>query len=105
MPVEHAVIAHIKLSDDNFGEAAEREAVYALEERRIEAIEGAAEGEFDGNEFGGGEAVLHAQGPDADDLFRVMGRDLRAFGARPAWCLLRYGAAGDLTAKELRIDL
>jgi hypothetical protein len=54
---------------------------------------------------GDGEAVLSAYGPDADDLFRVMERDLRAFGARPAWCLLRYGAAGDLTAKEQRIDL
>ena len=61
-------------------------------------------GEFDGNEFGGGEAVLYAYDPNADALFRAMEPPLRAFPARPAFAILRYGKAADPTAQERRID-
>ncbi|MGW8953893.1 hypothetical protein [Streptomyces sp. NPDC055709] len=37
----------------------------------VKVIEQAGYGEFDGNEFGGGEAVLYAFGPAADALFAV----------------------------------
>ena len=104
-PVEHAVITHFTLSGDEFGEADEREAIFRLEDALIEAINGAGVGEFDGNEFGGGEAVLYAYGPNAEELFAVMEPHLRGFEARPAWCILRYGEAMDPDAVERRVDL
>jgi hypothetical protein len=102
---EHAVIVHFKLSNDEHGTTQEREAVFALEDELEQAIASQAVGEFDGNEFGGGEAVLYAYGPNADSLFRAMEPSLRAFSARPAFAVLRYGAAADPTANEQRIDL
>ncbi|WP_406159019.1 hypothetical protein [Streptomyces canus] len=37
------------------------------------AVEEAGVGEVDGNEFGGGEVVLYAYGPDAQALFKGHG--------------------------------
>lgn len=68
---EQAVITHLSISGDEFGTEDEREAVYALE-ARIESAGTAIGGEYDGNEFGGGEAVLYAYGPDADALFEAI---------------------------------
>jgi hypothetical protein len=102
---EHAVIVHYSLSGEELGSVQEREAIFALEDRLIRAIEAADAGEFDGNEFGGGEAVLYAYGPDADALFRAMEQDLRAFPARPAHALLRFGGPADPGGIQRRIDL
>lgn len=99
------MIVHFGLKGEQFGEIDEREAIFALEEALIKAIDEAGVGEFDGNEFGGGEAVLYAYGPDADDLFNAMEPHLRAFDAMPAWCLLRYGEATNPNAEERRIEL
>jgi hypothetical protein len=102
---EHAVLVTYALSGEGFGEEDERKAIYALKYRLIEAIEAADAGEFDGNEFGGGEVVLYAYGPDANRLFTAMEPQLRAFPARPAHAVLRFGQADDPTAVEQRIDL
>ncbi|MGH3332064.1 MAG: hypothetical protein ACRDPJ_12255 [Nocardioidaceae bacterium] len=103
---EQAVIVHYALSDDQFGSADEREAVYALQDRLMAAIDArGGVGEFDGNEFGGGEVVLYAYGPDALRLFAAMESTLRAFPARPAHAVLRLGEATDPSAEEIRIDL
>lgn len=104
-PPQHAVIVHFKLSDDRHGTVAERESVFALEDELERGIESMAAGEFDGNEFGGGEAVLYAYGPDADALFGAMEAPLRAFPNRPAFAILRYGEASDASAKERRVTL
>lgn len=55
------------------------------------AVEEALVGEVDGNEFGGGEAVVFAYGPDADALFEVMEPVLRGLPFRPAYVVLRRG--------------
>ncbi|GAA3388792.1 hypothetical protein [Cryptosporangium minutisporangium] len=102
---EHAVIVTYSLSGNALGEPQERESVHALEKRLTTAIEAAGAGELDGDEFGGGEAVLYAYGPDASRLFAVMEPALRAFPARPGHAVLRYGEADDPTAIERRIDL
>ncbi len=102
---EHAVIAHFNLADDAFGHQDEREAFFALKDVLIGAIEAAQVGEFDGNEFGAGEAVAYMYGPDADALFATVESHLRGFVARPAYCVLRYGSATDPTARERRIEL
>jgi hypothetical protein len=102
---EHAVIVTYSLSGSAFGEPHERDAVRALQTRLTNAIDTADVGEFDGNEFGGGNAVLFAYGPDASRLFAVMEPELRAFSARPAHAVLRYGEADDPNAIEHRVDL
>ena len=104
-PAQHAVITHLPLSDDEFGTDEEREAVYELEdrlERRIAAVGG----EHDGHEFGGGEAVLYAYGPDADILLETIREGLADFPLQPgAHAIKRYGAAEDPDAREEHVPL
>ncbi|MCL8013446.1 hypothetical protein [Streptomyces sp. AS02] len=85
----HAVIAHFWLASGGFGEADQRELVYGAEQAMAAAVEAADVGEVDGNEFGGGEAVVYAYGPDADALFKVMEPTLRGLPFRPAHVVLR----------------
>src|SRR5262249_42893101 len=56
--LEQAVIVHLWLRDGGFGSPDERKAIEALEDQIELAIDEASAGEFDGNEFGGGECVL-----------------------------------------------
>ncbi|WP_406354482.1 hypothetical protein OH738_23200 [Streptomyces hirsutus] len=63
------------------------------------ATEAADVGEVDGNEFGGGEAVVYAYGPDTEALLKVMEPTLRGRPLRPAHVVLRRGDS------ESRIDL
>ncbi|MFE0515667.1 hypothetical protein [Streptomyces sp. NPDC058964] len=103
--IEHAVIAHYRLADDDFGEPSQRDVVRQAQFLLTEAIEQAEAGEFDGNEYGGGKVVLYAYGPDADALFAVMAPILHDLPFRPAHVILRYGSADDPSASEDRIDL
>jgi hypothetical protein len=102
---EHAVIIRYRLTGEDYGTEEEREAVFALENRIAGLVDAAGVGELDGNEFGGGEAVVYCYGPDADALFAAIEDQVRAFPARPASVTLRYGEAADPTAVEQRIDL
>jgi len=100
---EHAVITHLPLSDDEFGTPEEREAIHELEERIEEAVAEIG-GEHDGDEFGGGEAVLFTYGPDADSLFAAVARCLEGFPIRPGtYAVKRHGRADDPRAREERI--
>ncbi|MDX3067270.1 hypothetical protein AB0G86_19180 [Streptomyces scabiei] len=96
---EHSVIAHFRLASGGFGEADQRELVYEAEQVMAVASEAADVGEVDGNEFGGGEAVVYAYGPDADALFKVLEPTLRGLPFRPAHVVLRRGDG------ESRLDL
>ncbi|MFG2723827.1 hypothetical protein [Streptomyces canus] len=98
---EEAVIAHYCLSDDEFGSPIEREAFFDAEEAMAAAVEEAEVGEVDGNEFGGGEVVLYAYGPDAQALFKVMEPSLRSLPFRPAYVVLRQGSS----ETESRVEL
>jgi hypothetical protein len=103
--VEHAVIARYRLADGGLGQHSERMAVFEAQRLLVEAIERAGVGEFDGNEFGGGEVVIYAYGPDADALFAVMAPVLHNLPFRPAHVVLRHGAASDASAVPRRVDL
>ncbi|WRZ87996.1 hypothetical protein OHB54_02310 [Streptomyces sp. NBC_01007] len=103
--VEHAVIARYRLGYDGLGEPSQREVVRRAQSLLTEAIGQADVGEFDGNEFGGGEVVLFAYGPDADALFAVMEPILQDLSFRPAHVILRYGSVDDPSAAEHRVDL
>jgi hypothetical protein len=102
---EHAVITHLPLSDEDHGSTEEREAVFAVEDRLVEAA-AALGGEHDGNELGGGEAVLYTYGPDADALLEAVRSCLADFPVRPgAFAVKRYGRADDPDAREERVSL
>ncbi|MFJ8902139.1 hypothetical protein [Streptomyces sp. NPDC102370] len=88
---EHAVIAHFRLAAHGFGDADQRERVYEAEKVMAAAVESNGAGEIDGNEFGSGEVVLYAYGPNADALFKVMEPTLRSLPFRPAHVVLRRG--------------
>ncbi|MEV6576442.1 hypothetical protein [Streptomyces sp. NPDC051577] len=53
--VEHAVIARYRLAGGRLGEPGQREVVRKAQALLTEAIDQAEVGEFDGNEYGGGE--------------------------------------------------
>lgn len=102
---EHAVIVRYPLTGGDFGEEQERQAIYDLASRLTDAIDAAEAGEFDGHEFGSGEAVLYAYGPDATRLLAAMEPQLRAFPTKPVHATLRFGEPDDPTAVEQHIDL
>ncbi|WP_217171429.1 hypothetical protein [Streptomyces sp. AC512_CC834] len=99
--LEQAVIAHYRLSDDQYGSLAEREAIYDAERAMTSAVEEAGVGEVDGNEFGGGNAVLYAYGADAEALFKAMEPTLRSLPFRPAHVVMRR----ESRETESRVDL
>jgi hypothetical protein len=103
---EQAVIVHLTLSGDGFGSESDRDGVFELEDALIAAVENARVGEYDGNEFGAGEAVLYAYGPDADSLFEVMEPVIAEFGpGTGSYAIKRYGGADDASAQEYRVSL
>ena len=103
---EHAVLVHLRLSDDRFGTRQEMDAIHALSDRLEARILEAKVGEFDGDEFGEGECTLYMYGPDADALFSAIEGELRTSPlSRGAWVIKRYGAADDSTAKQIRLNL
>jgi hypothetical protein len=96
--MQHAVIAYL-IPDAEWD-------VFDVEDRLIEAIDGARVGEFDGNLMGPGEVELYAYGPDADKLFGVMEPILRSVALKEgSYALKRYGEAGDPDAREVRVEL
>ena len=105
MIVEHAVIIHIALSDENFGSAKDHETISFLEENISIALEAADFGELDGDEFGEGECVIYTYGPDADILFSLI-VPLLASGtdAYKGYAIKRYGEADDPQAREVRVN-
>ncbi|WP_260844905.1 hypothetical protein [Streptomyces sp. SLBN-31] len=88
---EHAVIAHFRLAGEGLGDADQRKLVYEAQRAMAAVTEEANVGEVDGNEFGGGKAVVYAYGPDADALFKVIEPILRGLPFRPAHVVLRRG--------------
>ena len=102
---EQAVITHLPLSGEDYGTREEREAVHELEERIRAAVE-AIGGDHDGDEFGGGEAVLFTYGPNADALLEAIRAGLEGFAVKPgAYAVKRYGSAADPNSREERVEL
>jgi hypothetical protein len=102
----HAVIIRLELSDRNFGTEAEREAIFELTDRMEAAISAADAGEFDGNEFGGGECTLYMYGSDADGLYGAVVAILQGSRlSRGGSVIKRYGDADDPHAREVKLPI
>jgi hypothetical protein len=101
---EHCVKVFLKLSEE-FGSEEEREAIGELCEALEDAVESQNVGEFDGDEFGGGQCTLYMYGPSADRLFQAIQKPLLEFkGAPGGYIIKRYGPPKD-GIREVRIDL
>ena len=104
--LEHAVIIHLPLHEDDFGSERERAAVAVLINNLEQIVHETQVGEFDGEELGDGRCVLYLYGPDADILFQVVEPLLKDTPlARGGFAIKRYGYAGDPDAVERRIPL
>ena len=104
--MEHAVIAHIRMTEDKFGSERERAAIATLADDLERVIAEKQAGEFDGEEFGDGRCVLYMYGPDADRLFGAVAPVLKAAPlARGGFAIKRYGEASDKNAVEARVSL
>lgn len=99
---DQAVLLHFALSDDEFGTDAERATLGDLGDRLADVVARAGVGEFDGDEFGNGEAVLYLCGPDAESLWQVAEPEVRASTVPAAFALVRPGGP-DVPAR--RVDL
>ena len=101
---EHCVIVHLALSGDR-GSAEQVDAIHVLSDALEEAIEEHDAGEFDGDEFGGGECTLYMYGPDADKLFEAIRKPLVSSPlAKGGYVLKRYGPPVE-GVKEVRVEL
>jgi hypothetical protein len=97
---EHSLLVRIGLGEE-FGSDEEQEAVLALADALAAILANSEAGEFDGYEFGNGEAALFAYGDDADALFDALEPLLRrSVAARGALITKRYGPADDDDARE-----
>jgi hypothetical protein len=85
------------MSDDSQGTRDERDTIFEFEDALSEAISAAGAGEFDGNDFGGGECTLYMYGPDADQLFAAIRPVIDAHPGlvRGGHAVLRYGPPED----------
>jgi hypothetical protein len=101
-PEQQAVLVHL----DGTGLPAsiyEQHDLATLEERLQEAIEHAAVGEYDGNDFAETEVTLYAYGADAEKLFAAMEPILREYPlCRNARVVVRPGGP-DTPGRELRL--
>jgi hypothetical protein len=96
---------HLPLSGEGFGTVEDRESIYDLEDRIIEAVAGVG-GEHDGHDFGQSESVLFTYGPDANALLDAIRGCLVDFQMPPGvYVIKRFGGVDDPDALEERIDL
>lgn len=102
--MEQCVRVFLKLAGGEFGSPEEVAAVLRLEECLRATIQERGAGQYDGNEFGGGECSLFMYGPDADRLFQAIRPILAAAPvARGGHTIKRYGQPGE--GKEVRVKL
>lgn len=103
--MEHAVIAHIRLTEAPVGSPRERAAITLLGYDLEHVINERQVGEFDGEEFGDSRCVFYMYGPDADKLFEAIEPVLRTNSiVRGGFVIKRYGEASDNSAAEVRVE-
>jgi hypothetical protein len=86
----------IKLSNDEFGNPAEREGVTNLEHELNQALEQACAGEVDGNEFGAGECSIFVQTDTPDTAEEVIRSCLVRSGQSLEYAIVRSRSSKEL---------
>jgi len=97
---EHDVVVHLRLGNRALGTAGERADIERLAEQLAAAVEDAGVGEYDGDEYGGGECLLFFAGRDAEAMFAVLQPLLRANPhGRGATVQLQFGSGEPVTRR------
>ena len=100
---EQAVLLYIKLSDDKFGTAGERDTLMELGDQLAKLTDNSPAGEYDGHEYGEGYCTFYLYGPDANLLYEAIRPTLTQRKNRPkSYAIKRFGPPG---SKEERFDL
>ncbi|WP_018320043.1 hypothetical protein [Bradyrhizobium sp. WSM2793] len=98
--IEHCVKVHVPLSNPGRGTAEEHASIHSVSDRLQDAIVLQEVGEFDGDEFGGGECQLFMYGPDANALFEAILPILSSWPAlKGGYAVKRFGPPGSRTEK------
>ena len=69
---ERDLLVVLRLSNRQMGSAAERAEISLMADEFSRAVEAASVGEYDGDEYGGGECILFFCGPDEDALLGLL---------------------------------
>lgn len=96
-----AVTAWVRLFDPEFGNEREEQRVFELENRIINAIEGAGVGIFDTNELGRGSFGMRLLGADPDRIVELL-RPLLVDAPAGSYLTIRRGGAG---SSEERVEI
>jgi len=92
---QHAVVIHLKLSDQEFGSFEEREDAFTLEDRLEDVVTDSASGEYDGHEFGEGWCRFYIYGDDADVMAEAVLPVVREFSPPTgSFVVKRFGPPG-----------
>lgn len=98
--IEQCVKVHVPLSNPGVGTAEERASIHSVSDRLQDAIVLHEVGEFDGDEFGGGECQLFMYGPDANALFEAIFPILNNWPAlKGGYAVKRFGPPGSRAEK------
>ncbi|MBR1128109.1 hypothetical protein [Bradyrhizobium iriomotense] len=98
--IEQCVKVHVPLSGPGLGTAEERTSIHSVSDRLHDAIILHEVGEFDGDEFGGGECQLFMYGPDANARFEAIFPILSSWPAlKGGYAVKRFGPPGSRTEK------
>ena len=89
------IVVNFRLSTgQEFGSTDERALVHQFTQRLAALIEESKAGNYDGDEYGGGQGALYMYGPDADRLFEVVSPLLSAWELlKGGHVIKRYGEA------------
>lgn len=100
---QHALLVYIRLGDDEHGSSGEREDLFELEDRLIEALDAKQAGELDGNEVGGGFFTIYIYGSSASQMWEAAAPILNGFDVPVgSYAIKRFGDPG---AQEERVAL
>lgn len=100
---EQDVLVVLRLSNRLMGIAEERLRIEALGEELEQAVLAAGVGEYDGEEFGGGECTLFFAGPDAGRIADVLLPLLQRSDVCRGGKLVRQSGEDGSSRKEVRL--
>ena len=94
-PATEEILIYLKLSDEQIGTARERQAIAALQDRLIRAVQARSAGEFEDLAFAEGFGTLCFTGPSADLLAdAVLALTRNHQSRRGSYLLKSYGEDG-----------
>lgn len=92
-----AVIVSFDISEDKYN-SIQKQISKITDDMEVELENIGAE--YDGDEYGDDECNLYFYGPDAEQIFDIVSRDIKKVALRPIRLKLRFGDVEDTEAKE-----